>query len=174
MATLIPLDSVDPALIEALLDRAFEPERHRRTAYKVREGVDWLPALSFAALDRDEHLAGTIQCWPVALTEPPTGNGLGKRHPLIMVGPVAVLPERQGEGFGQALVTASLGALSPQAPLPQVMVGDPDYYDRFFGFSAKHTGGWTLPGPWDPARVLCRTDRPETLPREGMLGPWRD
>ena len=171
MANLIPLDSVDSALVEALLDRAFEPTRARRTAYKVREGTDWLPALSFAALDSDERLAGTIQCWPVALTEPEEAGG--KRHPLIMVGPVAVLPEQQGSGFGQALVTATLAALSPEAPLPQVMVGDPDYYERFFGFSAAHTGGWLLPGPWDPARLLCRSDRPQVLPTRGMLGPWR-
>ena len=169
MATLIPLDSVDPAQVEALLDRAFEPTRARRTAYKVREGTEWLPALSFAALDSEERLAGTIQCWPVALTEP-----VGKRRPLVMVGPVAVLPEQQDAGFGKALVTATLTALSPEAPLPQVMIGDPDYYERFFGFSAAHTGGWLLPGPWDPARLLCRSDRPEVLPIRGMLGPWRD
>jgi len=114
--TLIPLDNVDPALVEALLDRAFEPERHTRTAYKVREGTDWLPGLSFAAIDNEEHLVGTIQCWPVALTDPS-----GRRHPLIMVGPVAVEPEAQGQGYGQALMTAALAALSPQAPLPQVM-----------------------------------------------------
>lgn len=172
MATLLPLDSVDPALIEALLDRAFEPARHSRTAYKVREGVDWLPALSFAALDKAEHLVGTIQCWPVALTEPARNGTAPRRHPMIMVGPVAVLPEHQGEGFGQALMTASLAALSPRAPLPQVMIGDPDYYERFFGFSAAHTAGWTLPGPWDPARLLCRTGDPAALPREGRLGPW--
>jgi predicted N-acetyltransferase YhbS len=166
MPTLLPLDSVDPALVEDLLDRAFGTDRRARTAYQVREGTDWLPALSFAALDGAQHLVGTIQCWPVALTDP-----AGKRHPMIMVGPVAVLPEHQGEGYGKALVAAALGALSPQAPLPQVMVGDPDYYDRFFGFSAAHTGGWTLPGPWDPARLLCRTDRPAALPREGSLGP---
>ena len=53
-ANLIPLDNVDPALVEALLDRAFEPARHLRTAYKVREGMDWLPTLSFAAID--EHV----------------------------------------------------------------------------------------------------------------------
>lgn len=169
MATLVPLDSIDPALIEALLDRAFGPDRHARTAYRVREGTDWLPPLSFAAVDETEHLVGTIQCWPVALTNP-----AGLRHPVIMVGPVAVLPERQGEGFGQALMTAALAALSPETPLPQAMIGDAEYYDRFFGFSANHTGGWKLPGPWDPARLLCRTDRPELLPREGMLGPWRD
>ncbi len=52
------------------------------------------------------------------------------------------------------------------------MIGDAEYYERFFGFSAAHTGGWLLPGPWDPARLLCRTDRPEVLPTRGMLGPW--
>ena len=90
--TLIPLDNVDPALVEALLDAAFEPERHTRTAYKVREGMDWLPGLSFAAMDEAEHLVGTIQCWPVALTETTGTDSSGRRHPMIMVGPVAVLP----------------------------------------------------------------------------------
>ncbi len=167
-ANLIPLDNVDPALVEDLLDRAFEPERRTRTAYKLREGIDWLPALSFAALDSSDQLVGTIQCWPVALTDP-----AGRAHPIIMVGPVAVLPEQQGFGYGKALMLASLGALSPEAPLPQMMIGDPEYYERFFGFSNAHTGGWSLPGPLEQRRLLARTDNPAVLPREGMLGPWR-
>jgi len=166
--TLIPLDNVDPALVEDLLDRAFEPERHKRTAYRVREGTEWLPGLSFAAIDEDEHLVGTIQCWPVALTDPK-----GRTHPLIMVGPVAVLPELQGVGYGQALVTATIAALDPRAPLPQVMIGDPEYYGRFWGFTAEYTGGWQLPGPYDPRRLLVRCADPSILPQEGMLGPWR-
>lgn len=156
-------------MVEDLLDLAFEPERRRRTAYKVREGTEWLPALSFAALDEDGHLCGTIQCWPVALTTP-----AGKRVPLIMVGPVAVLPGQQGLGYGKALVTASLAAIDPRAALPQVMIGDPEYYGRFWGFTNAPTGGWDLPGPFEPARLLVRTDNPAVLPREGMLGPWRD
>ncbi|MFC0590590.1 GNAT family N-acetyltransferase [Novosphingobium aquiterrae] len=166
--TLIPLDNVDPALVEALLDRAFEPERRQRTAYKLREGVDWLPGLSFAAIDGEEYLVGTIQCWPVALTDPS-----GRAHPLILVGPVAVAPEAQGLGYGKALMTAALGALDPRAPLPQVMIGDPEYYGRFWGFTAEPTRGWTLPGPWEPHRLLVRTSNPAVLPREGTLGPWR-
>jgi len=168
LANLIPLADIDPALIEEVLDAAFGPDRFARTAYKVREGTEWLPGLSFAALDEGDHLAGTIQCWPVALTD-----ATGRRHPMIMVGPVAVLPGLQGTGFGKALVTASLTAIDPRAPLPQVMIGDADYYGRFFGFSAAHTGGWKLPGAWDPARLLCRTANPAVLPAEGMLGPWR-
>lgn len=168
MATIIPLADVDPALVEALLDRAFEPDRHKRTAYKVREGTDWLPGLSFAALDEDELLAGTIQCWPVSLTDP-----AGRAHPMVMVGPVAVLPEQQGRGFGKALMTASLAAISPQAALPQVMIGDPEYYGRFWGFNNEPTTGWSLPGPFEQRRLMVRCDNPDVLPREGMLGPWR-
>lgn len=166
--TLIPLDNVDPALVDALLDRAFEPERRQRTAYKVREGVDWLPALSFAAIDDAEQLVGTIQCWPVGLTDP-----AGRTHPLIMVGPVAVEPAAQGAGYGKALMTAALAAIDPRAPLPQVMIGDPEYYGRFWGFTNAHTAQWTLPGPFKPRRLLVRCDNPAVLPREGALGAWR-
>ena len=122
MANIIPLADVDTDLIEQLLDIAFEPARHTRTAYKVREGMDWLPALSFAAIDEADMLVGTIQCWPVALTD-----SNGRAHPMIMVGPVAVLPDQQGAGYGKALMTAALTAIDPRAPLPQVMIGDPEY-----------------------------------------------
>lgn len=168
VAQILPLDAVDPALVEALLDRAFEPDRRQRTAYKVREGMDWLPGLSFAALDANDHLVGSIQCWPVALTDPD-----GRAHPLIMVGPVAVLPDHQGAGYGKGLMTASLAALSPEAPLPQVMIGDPEYYGRFWGFNNAATAGWTLPGPFEPRRLLARCDNPAILPERGVLGPWR-
>lgn len=171
MATLIPLAQVDATLIEELLDAAFGPDRHARTAYRIRDGVDWLEALSFAALDDDEMLAGTIQCWPVALIAPD-----GKPHPLIMVGPVAVLPGLQGEGFGKALMATALHAIDTgfeqgAPPLPQVMIGDEPYYGRW-GFSAAHTGGWHCPGPFEPARLLARAANPAILPAEGMLGPW--
>ncbi|WP_156839335.1 GNAT family N-acetyltransferase [Novosphingobium aquimarinum] len=166
-AAIIPLDNVDPALVENLLDRAFEPERKRRTAYKVREGMDWLPALSFAALDESDMMVGTIQCWPVALTDTD-----GRAHPMIMVGPVAVLPELQQQGYGKALMAATLGGINAAAPLPQVLIGDAEYYGKNWGFSAEATADWTLPGPWDPSRLLVRCDNPAVLPKEGRLGPW--
>ena len=166
-ATLIPLDNVDPVLVESLLDSAFEPERHRRTAYKVREGVDWLPGLSFAALDAEEMLVGTIQCWPVALNDAD-----GRAHPMIMVGPVAVMPGHQGQGYGQALMSAAMSGIDSRAPLPQVMVGDPEYYGRFWGYCNEWTQGWNLPGPFERHRLLVRCENPAVLPREGMLGPW--
>ncbi len=166
MPSIVPLSAIDPALIEQLLDAAFGPERLERTAYRIREGAEWLPALSFAALDEEEYLVGSIQLWPVALTD-----SQHRPHPLLMVGPVAVMPGRQGEGFGKALTSAALAAIDPEVPLPQVLIGDEAYYGAW-GFSAAHTSGWRCPGPWDPSRLLSRADDPAVLPREGMLRPW--
>ena len=171
LSTLIPLDQVDPGRVEHVLDEAFGPDRHGRTAYTIRQGTDWLPALSFAALDAADTLVGTIQAWPVALTTPD-----GRRHPLIMVGPVAILPGRQGQGFGRALMAAQRSAIESvradgATPLPQVLIGDEPYYGKF-GFT-EAPRGWKCPAPWDPARLLVRAENPAVLPREGMLGPWR-
>jgi predicted N-acetyltransferase YhbS len=52
------------------------------------------------------------------------------------------------------------------------MIGDPDYYGRFWGFSAAYTGEWDLPGPFERHRLLARAANPAVLPTKGMLGPW--
>ncbi len=169
-ATIIPLEAVDPAMIEEVLDRAFGPDRHARTAYRIREGMDWLPGLSLAALDEHDMLVATIQCWPIGLQ---TKQG---QVPLVMVGPVAVVPERQGEGFGVGLMSAMIAedvrlAANGGRALPQVLIGDAPYYGRW-GFSAALTGGWRCPGPYAPERLLARGAALAAMPAEGMLGPW--
>lgn len=158
--SLAPLTAVTPAAIEALLDRAFGADRHGRTAYRLREGAVAIPALSFAAFDGDE-LAGTIQCWPVAL------DG----EPMVMVGPVAVEPARQNTGVGRAMMWAMLAAADAGAvPHADVlmMVGDPDYYLKF-GFDARETAGWRLPGPWEAHRLLARMTSDRARGLSGML-----
>ena len=169
-ATIIPLEAVDSAMIEEVLDRAFGPDRHARTAYRIREGMAWLPGLSLAALDEDDLLVATIQCWPVGLQ---TKQG---QVPLVMVGPVAVVPERQGEGFGVGLMSAMLAedarlGASGRGALPQFLIGDASYYGRW-GFSAALTGGWRCPGPYEQDRLLARGHGLAAMPSEGMLGPW--
>jgi predicted N-acetyltransferase YhbS len=157
---LVPLSRIDPQAIEHLLDRAFGADRRARTAYKVRAGTQPVPELSFAAL-RDGMLAGTIQCWPVALA----CDG-GDSVAMVMVGPVAVEPEWQQAGIGRMLMDHML-AVAGDAPL--MLVGDPEYYSRFFGFVPDRTGKWRLPGPFEPRRLLARgTDVPDCA---GMLGP---
>ena len=155
---------VAPAAIESLLDAAFGTDRHGRTAYRLRSGVDWLPALSFAAL-ADEQLVGSVQCWPVRLTGP-----AGDHTPLTLLGPVAVDPARQQGGIGQRLTRAALAAIQSRAAPPAMLIGDPGYYGRF-GFIAAPTAGWDLPGPFERHRLLVLPTPGVALPALGYVGP---
>lgn len=170
MPELLPLSSQTETAIEAVLDAAFGADRHGRTAYAIRRGTSWLPRFSYAALRDDGRLAGLLQSWPVALG----GSGGKTVTPLIMVGPVAVLPEWQGEGYGRMLMDRLITDADKHADCPLMMIGDPEYYGRFWGFSAEATGGWSAPGPVDPRRLLMRgVAGAPALPSTsaGMLGP---
>lgn len=157
------LADVPAAAIEALLDRAFGADRHGRTAYRLRAGARPVPDLSFVLVEEDGALAGVLQSWPVALR-----TADGEIAPLILVGPVAVAPARQGAGLGHAMMERMLDAARGREPL--VLIGDPGYYGRFFGFSAEATAGWMLPGPVERHRLLALAGQ-HRLPLRGALGP---
>ncbi len=158
MTRLLPLSSVPADDIENLLDDAFGTDRHKRTAYLLRRDMPMIAHLSFGIAEED-GLSATIQCWPVRVGD----------APLILVGPVAVASAQQNRGLGHELMHAMLNAVTP-SDAPMIMIGDPEYYDRF-GFNADETAGWTLPGPWEPRRLLLRNPQAIGLPETGMLGP---
>jgi predicted N-acetyltransferase YhbS len=159
----VPLSGVAPIAVEALLDHAFGLDRHQRTAYRVRGPGVAIPALSFAALS-EGALVGTIQCWPIRLA-----TDAGPALPLVMVGPVAVEPQWQQGGIGRALMTRALEAADAQGFDALMLIGDPEYYGRFFGFTAERTAAWRLPGPVEMRRLLARgSGVPDAA---GMLGP---
>jgi predicted N-acetyltransferase YhbS len=166
LTQIVPLATIAADHVEALLDAAFGADRFGRTAYKLRAGTRALPDLSFAALDEDGNLIGTLQSWPVRLNRPDGGH-----DPLTLVGPVAVAPKLQRGGMGKAMMQALLEAADAGATDAMVMIGDPEYYERFFGFSADATGGWDLPGPFEKHRLLARVRRPGGVGRAGMIGP---
>lgn len=155
---LTTLSSVADDLVTALLDDAFGIDRHQRTAYLLRKGMHAIDHLSFGLWD-DGALVGTIQCWPIRVAD----------TPLTLVGPVAVASNRQNAGLGTQLMQRMLDAARSDDP-PMVMIGDPEYYGRF-GFTAERTSGWTLPGPWEPRRLLLRNPAKLDLPAHGALGP---
>ena len=59
----------------------------------------------------------------------------------FVLGPVAVLPDHQGEGIGRALVEAGLDALRSRGARGCVLVGDPAFYCRF-GFRPDPSITW--------------------------------
>lgn len=165
-ARLAPIGEADPATIEALLDLAFGADRHGRTAYRLRAGVAPELAASCAAFGAGGELVGSLQTWPLGLS----GAG-GAITPLWLVGPIAVHPRRRDEGIGRAMLNRALAAIDGTA-IPALLIGDPGYYGPF-GFTAKRTGGWTLPGPIERHRLLLRVDDGVAVPASGMLGPRR-
>jgi predicted N-acetyltransferase YhbS len=160
------LSDIEPQAVEDLLDAAFGADRFGRTAYRLREGTAAVAALSFALME-DGALIGTIQCWPVAHR-----NSAGTATPLVMVGPVAVRPDVQRGGHGRLLVARALEAAQAHADGALMMIGDPEYYGRFFDFTADATEAWELPGPFEPRRLLARAVGAHGVPdAAGMIGP---
>lgn len=136
------------AAVEALLDVAFGPDRHRKTTYRLREGVAALPELSYVALDEGEdgreEVIGTIRYWPVLI---------GGATPSLMLGPIAVAQHVQSLGLGSKLIGTTLDKARALGHRSVILVGDAPYYRRF-GFTRGLTLGLFLPGPVDPDRFL--------------------
>jgi putative acetyltransferase len=84
---------------------------------------------------RDGEVIGHVAASPVRISGVETG--------WFGLGPVSVLPEQQGSGIGSALVMEALLALAAAGAGGCVVLGAPEFYERF-GF--KVTAGLTLPG----------------------------
>lgn len=164
----MPAGAEHDADIELLLDEAFGHDRHARTAYRLREGAQPITDLCFVALRDDGSLAGSVQCWPVALTSAATGDV----DEITLLGPIAVARSSRGAGIGGKLICAALTAAAATGRNAVLLVGDADYYGRF-GFSSDATGGWSMPGPVEQNRLLAKItpELRKRLPHEGALGP---
>jgi predicted N-acetyltransferase YhbS len=149
--------------IDTLLDARFGPARRNRTAYRLRDGAAMDADLSFVLRDA-ERLVGSVQCWPIALR-----GAAGSSQPLVLLGPVAVAADREGEGLASALVRAALAAADALGRPPILLIGDAPFYGRF-GFGAAAAAAWQLPGPVDRARLLLR-GAAAGLPRLGCVEP---
>lgn len=133
----------DAAAIEKLHAFAFGPGRFARTAYRMREGVSAIAALSFVAWTHDA-LIGSIRFSPVALAD----------RAGLMLGPLVIDPEWKGRGVGLNLMRTGLEAAKGEGHGWVILVGDEPYYARA-GFRRIAEGRIRLPGPVDPARLLA-------------------
>src|SRR6476469_8328935 len=86
----------DLAAIEHLLDLSFGSDRRSKTSYRLREGNNAVPGLSLVVRDGGVGIAGTISFWPLVIGE--------AQSPAVLLGPLAVHPDRQKLGIGLALM----------------------------------------------------------------------
>jgi predicted N-acetyltransferase YhbS len=149
----------DHHAIEHLLDVSFGSDRHSKTSYRLREGNAPVPGLSLVVRDPGVNLSGTISFWPLAIGE--------NRTPALLLGPLAVHPDRQKLGIGMALMNEGLARAKEQGHALVLLVGDEPYYARV-GFKRLPDGLIALPGPVDPARFLYLELQPGAL--DGVSG----
>jgi len=135
---------------EVLLDRAMGPERFAKTSQRLRDGR--LPELALAAREGG-RLVGTVRLWAISAA------GAGS---LLLLGPLAVAPECQGEGIGARLMRSALNRAAATGHGGVILVGDAPYYRRF-GFSAALTQNLEMPGPVERHRFLGHELRPGAL-----------
>jgi predicted N-acetyltransferase YhbS len=147
----------DVAACEALLDATFGDARFAKSAERLRE--DRLPAegLAFVASE-GARVIGTVRLWSITA---------GPNCPALLLGPLAVTPNRRNRGIGSRLVRQALGQAGQRGHRAVLLVGDAPYYGRF-GFTADNTSGLWLPGPFERHRLLGRELVPGAL--EGARG----
>lgn len=143
----------DATAIESLLDAAFGADRHAKTSYSYRDGVEDVPDLRFVAL-QEHDLVGTIRFWPVRI------KGTGSASALLL-GPLGVAPDHQGQGIGAALIEHGMEVARDLGHEIVLLVGGLDYYGRF-GFGPAATRNIVMPHE-QPERLLVRELKNDAL-----------
>ncbi len=149
----------DAGQIEHMLDMAFGPGRFAKTAYRLREGMAFVPELSLVAWE-DGVMRGSLRYWPIEIGE--------ARTPALLLGPLAVDPDHRGRGIALRLMELSLEKAAQMGHTIVVLVGDEPYYAKV-GFCAASARAMRMPGPVDQVRLLARELVPGAL--NGVNGP---
>ncbi len=137
--------AADHAATENLLDLTFGLSRWAKTSYRLREGNVAVAGLSLVTRDAGFGLTGAISFWPLKIGT--TGTD------ALLLGPLAVHPERQNIGIGRALMKAGLDKAKALGHRLVILVGDEPYYARV-GFKRVPYDQLEMPGPVDSDRLL--------------------
>lgn len=101
--------------------------------HRLREDAAFLPQLT-CVLEEDGRLIGHIAYCRAAI------QTAGGSVPIAIFGPVSVLPEQQGRGYGSKLIRHTLSAAAEHGIGAVAITGDPDYYHRFGFVSGDRLG----------------------------------
>ena len=127
--------------VENLFDLCFAPGREALSSYRLRDNIIPLIELCYLLRDETEAVVGAVRFWEVQVA--------GK--PVLLLGPIAIHPTRQGEGLGGYLMYESLNVATQSGWTRVMLVGDISYYGRF-GFTKL--SNVIMPPPINSERVL--------------------
>ena len=135
---------------ERLLDRVMGEARFRKSSEKLRRGRLPAEGLALVARDADGHVIGTVRLWNVEAGVDADGNPV----PALLLGPLAVDCAHEGKGIGGALMRAAITEARGRGHGAVLLVGDPEYYERF-GFFAGKARHLVMPCPFERRRFLA-------------------
>ncbi|WP_206455603.1 GNAT family N-acetyltransferase [Aurantimonas marina] len=147
--SIVPETKRDVAEREALLDAVMGLGRTRKTSEAIRRGRRPAEGLAFSAGAADGRLIGTVRLWNIT-----AGRCGATETPALLLGPLAVDPSMHKAGVGGALMRHAIGEAARLGHGAILLVGDPEYYGRF-GFSSAATANLSMPGPFEPHRLLA-------------------
>lgn len=108
----------------AFKDHPMHPPGAEPTEHRIVERLREAGALALSLVAEDHSgLQGHL-----ALSPAPVGH---EAEDWYLLGPVGVLPERQGQGIGSALIREALRVLTDAGARGVVLVGNPGFYARF-------------------------------------------
>ena len=124
-----PETPTDASAISSVIEDAFASAEHSDgTEAAIVERLRQANALSTSLVATDASaIVGHVALSPVTID----GADIG----WLGLGPVAVRPDRQGNGIGRALVNSALDRARSRGAAGCVVLGEPAYYERF-GFRA--------------------------------------
>jgi putative acetyltransferase len=114
------VDAIRRINVEAFKDHPFS----RQTEHLIVDALRSADALEISLVaELDGRVVGHIAFSRARIGDEAAG--------WYLLGPLAVLPDFQGQGIGRALVEAGRGALRSREANGCVLVGDPAFYARF-------------------------------------------
>ena len=108
--------------------------------HKLRTSSAFVRELDFVACD-GARIVGNVLCSKAKVT-----NTAKQEYEVLCMGPLAVLPEYQGNGIGSLLIKTVASKAHELGYKGIVIYGNPDYYHRFGFVNAEKFGIKTSSG----------------------------
>lgn len=114
-------------------------------AHVLRVYPAFVPELDFVAVHEEDGIIGNIMYVHAKVVD-----ARGNAHPVLLFGPLSVLPAYQRQGVGAALVGHSADAARALGHRAIIIYGHPEYYPRLgfrpaADFGIAHSDGKTFP-----------------------------
>jgi predicted N-acetyltransferase YhbS len=133
----------DAYAIEQIVKNAFGPGRFAKTAYRLREAHNYNHLFGFVTENHLGKIVATIRVAP-----------LKGYDDTVILGPIAVDSHCRNMGLGMSLMHKAEYECARYPNIKRIiLVGDPDYYNRF-GFVQKSATDIIFPAPVNKNRVL--------------------